>query len=82
MRSYADDMEARLADLTSIPEEQKAITDLTFAESRLLHIHPFKDFNGRVSRLFLTEVLCRLDLAVVGLCRGAIWRRRFAMEAG
>ena len=37
----------------------------TYAEGQLLHIHPFQDFNGRVSRLFLTELLCRLDLSVV-----------------
>ena len=65
MRSYADDLEARLTDLTRSPGEEKAITDLTFAEGQLLHIHPFKDFNGRVSRLFLIELLCRLDLSVI-----------------
>ena len=106
MRSYADDLEVRLADLTRNPGEQKAITDFTFAEGRLLHIHPFKDFNGRVSRLFLIELLCRLDLSVVASSIAspapskhyfaalraydrhdpgpltAIWRRRFALEAG
>ena len=40
---------------------------LSFAEGRLLHIHPFEDFNGRVSRLFLLELLHRLDLPVVTL---------------
>ena len=108
MRSYAADMEARLADLIRSPEQQKAITDLTFAEGRLLHIHPFKDFNGRVSRLFLIELLCRLDLSVIASSIAspvseeashyfaalraydrhdphpltAVWRRRFALEAG
>lgn len=106
MRSYADDLEARLTDLTRNPGGQKAITDFTFAEGRLLHIHPFKDFNGRVSRLFLIELLCRLDLSVVASSIAspapskhyfaalraydrhdpgpltAIWRRRFALEAG
>ena len=62
MRSYAADMEARLADSARSPGEQKIIADLAFAEGRLLHIHPFKDFNGRVARLFLIELLYRLDL--------------------
>ncbi len=41
------------------------IDDLTFAEGRLLHIHPFEDFNGRVTRLLLIELTCRLDLPEV-----------------
>jgi len=108
MRSYAANLEARLADLTRSPGEEKAITGLTFAEGQLLHIHPFKDFNGRVSRLFLIELLCRLDLSVIASTIAspdpegsqdyfaalraydrhdrrpltAIWRRRFALEAG
>ena len=65
MRTYAADMEARLADLAGSTVEQKTIADLTFAEGRLLHIHPFKDFNGRVSRLFLIELLYRLNLSVI-----------------
>lgn len=69
MRSYTADLEARLADLTRSTEEQEAreqktIADLAFAEGRLLHIHPFKDFNGRVSRLFLVELLYRMNLQV------------------
>ena len=62
MRSYTADLEVRLADLARSSGEQKIIADLAFAEGRLLHIHPFKDFNGRVSRLFLIELLYRLDL--------------------
>ena len=69
MRSYTADLEVRLGDLTSSTEEQKiqerkTIADLAFAEGRLLHIHPFKDFNGRVSRLFLIELLYRMNLQV------------------
>jgi hypothetical protein len=35
---------------------------LAFAEGRFLTIHPFADFNGRTIRLFLLELLRRLDL--------------------
>lgn len=31
----------------------------------MLHIHPFEDFNGRVTRLFLIELLYRLELPIV-----------------
>ena len=64
MENYAADLEYRLtARHTDSPEH--LIDDLVFAEGRLLHIHPFADFNGRVSRLFLAELLYRLDLPAV-----------------
>ena len=59
MRNYAADLDARLAAWDSDPN--KAIEGLTFAEGELLKIHPFEDFNGRVTRLLLTELMCRLD---------------------
>ena len=64
MRNYAADREVRLTGLDDNSGE-RLIDDLTFAEGRLLHIHPFEDFNGRVSRLFLIELLYRLDLPVI-----------------
>ncbi|MGH8524836.1 MAG: hypothetical protein ACREXY_11645, partial [Gammaproteobacteria bacterium] len=33
---------------------------LAFAEGRLLSIHPFLDFNGRATRVWLREVIRRL----------------------
>ncbi|MEX2580840.1 MAG: DEAD/DEAH box helicase [Verrucomicrobiales bacterium] len=38
---------------------------LAWIESRFLAIHPFKDFNGRVVRLLMAEVLRRAELPVV-----------------
>lgn len=64
MRNYADDLEARLEDVDDNSDE-RFIEHLTFAEGRLLHIHPFEDFNGRVSRLFLIELLYRLNLPMI-----------------
>jgi len=40
---------------------------LAFAEARLLTIHPFADFNGRLVRLWLWEILRRLKLPPVQL---------------
>ena len=62
MNNYTADLGVRLADFLRNPEYQKAINNLTFAEGQLLHIHPFADFNGRVSRLFIIELLCRMKL--------------------
>jgi CRISPR-associated endonuclease/helicase Cas3 len=60
MRDYALDLQARW------PEATRNLSDLTleflaFAEGRFLTIHPFRDFNGRIIRLFLRELLRRLD---------------------
>lgn len=63
MRIYSDDLAARLAHLT----DDLLLETLAFAEGRLLSIHPFRDFNGRVTRLFLRELLRRLDLPPVDL---------------
>ena len=62
MRNYAADLEARKS---SVNDSFRILDDLVFAEGRFLHIHPFEDFNGRVSRLFLVELLYRLDLPVI-----------------
>jgi len=40
---------------------------LAFAEGRFLTIHPFQNFNGRTIRLFLAELMRRLDLPGVVL---------------
>ena len=55
-----------LPDGASYPEATATLSDLTlellaFAEGRFLSIHPFRDFNGRTIRLFLRELLRRLD---------------------
>lgn len=65
MRDYARDLEARLAALKD--REELLLEALAFAEGRLLSIHPFADFNGRVTRLFLRLLLRRLDLPGVNL---------------
>lgn len=64
MRDYLLDLQIRLehADtLELLPES------LAFAEGRLLTIHPFADFNGRLARLWLWELLRRLNLPPVEL---------------
>lgn len=63
MRNYADDLEMRLKHLDKTIE--RLVETLVFAEGHLLSIHPFEDFNGRVSRLFLIELCERLNLPIV-----------------
>ena len=64
MREYGLDLQARLAGPVSFELLPRT---LAFAESRLLTIHPFADFNGRLVRLWLWEILRRLKLPPVQL---------------
>lgn len=61
MRAYVWDLAARLSHLSEEPDELWLET-LAFAEGRLLSIHPFADFNGRVSRVFVDWLTRRLNL--------------------
>lgn len=61
MREYARDLEARLESLLPEPDDHW-LEALAFAEGRLLSIHPFADFNGRVTRVFIDLLTRRLKL--------------------
>ena len=69
-REYCLNLQARF------PDAARAVSELTleflsFAEGRFLSIHPFADFNGRTIRVFLLELLRRLDLPRVPLAAPA-----------
>ncbi len=64
IRDYSADLATRMQDLSS---DTSLLETLAFAEGRLLSIHPFNDFNGRITRLFLGEILRRLNLPPVEL---------------
>ena len=58
---FGADLLARWPDAAAAPGDF-TLELLAFAEGRFLSIHPFQDFNGRTIRLFLLELLRRLDL--------------------
>jgi CRISPR-associated endonuclease/helicase Cas3 len=66
VRDYCADLKVRLTEM-SAGRETLLLETLAFAEGRLLFIHPFSDFNGRVTRLMLAEILRRLELPPVEL---------------
>jgi CRISPR-associated endonuclease/helicase Cas3 len=66
VREYGFDLEARLSALRR-PFDDLLLESLAFAEGRLLSIHPFADFNGRVTRAWLREIIRRLGLPPVQL---------------
>ncbi len=65
-REYGRDLEARLSALRW-PFDDTVLEALAFAEGRLLFIHPFADFNGRATRVWLREIIRRLGLPPVQL---------------
>lgn len=65
MHDYEADLGVRLEALSEHPGLLPET--LAFAEGRLLSIHPFRDFNGRVTRIFLPWLLRRLELPPVDL---------------
>lgn len=66
MRDYGLDLQARWPEALG-DNVERLLEFLAFAEGRFLTVHPFRDFNGRTVRLFLTELLRRLDLPRVTL---------------
>lgn len=84
MRDYGLDLQARVAGFDGRLDDQ-LLECLAFAEGRLLSVHPFRDFNGRVTRVFLGELLRRLELpdAEVSPAPGEPTRRYLeALRAG
>lgn len=79
MHEYGLDLQARLSSLDAgVPTSNDAtgardidtaalFETLAFAEGHLLSIHPFTDFNGRTTRLFLRLLMRRLDLPAVAI---------------
>ena len=61
MRDYVLDLQVRW-DAATADASELTLELLAFAEGRFLTIHPFQDFNGRTIRLFLLELLRRMDL--------------------
>lgn len=66
MRDYGRDLAARWEEASAVAGDLM-LEFLAFAEGRFLSIHPFQDFNGRTVRLFMLEILRRLDLPRVVL---------------
>lgn len=68
MRQYCDDLEFRLSSRGLNPQiNDELIEVLAFAEGRILSVHPFLDFNGRIARMLLFALLYRLNLPPISL---------------
>lgn len=61
MREYVLDLQARI-ETSPLVADDRLLESLAFAEGRLLSIHPFTDFNGRTTRVFIDWLTRRLQL--------------------
>jgi CRISPR-associated endonuclease/helicase Cas3 len=74
---YVRNLETRLEHLSEEPDERWLET-LAYAEGELLSVHPFPDLNGRISRLWLSELLRRMGLPPVDIVPSdAAFRERY-----
>jgi fido (protein-threonine AMPylation protein) len=74
---YVRNLGARLQHLPAEPDD-RWLEALAYAEGELLSIHPFPDLNGRVSRLWLLELLRRMGLPPVDIVpTDADFRQRY-----
>jgi len=80
IRDYFADLNTRMGTLHDAGDPL-LLELLAFAEGRLLSIHPFPDFNGRVTRLFLAELLRRLELPAVEVAPASPVNRQRFLEA-
>lgn len=69
IRDYTANLAEQLRHVATA--EERIIELLAYAEGELLTIHPFRDLNGRVSRLWLLELLTRLGLPAVDIAPSA-----------
>lgn len=65
IRDYTANLAEQLQHVATA--EERIIELLAYAEGQLLTIHPFRDLNGRISRLWLLELLTRLGLPAVDI---------------
>jgi fido (protein-threonine AMPylation protein) len=74
---YARNLDARLQHLPAEPDD-RWLEALAYAEGKPLCIHPFPDLNGRISRLWLLELLRRMGLPPVDIVPSdADFRQRY-----
>lgn len=74
---YVRNLDARLQHLPDEPDD-RWLEALAYAEGELLSIHPFPDLNGRISRLWMLELLRRMGLPPVDIVPSdADFRQRY-----
>lgn len=69
VKSLCDDLAERLKHLPSSSEQEKYLAEvislLAWLQHRLVWIHPFQDYNGRIARLLTNLLLLKLELPII-----------------
>ncbi len=68
MKVLVDDTEYALSNLPSISSDEylnRFVEVLTHFQHRFVYIHPFVDYNGRMSRMFTNYLLMRFNFPVI-----------------
>lgn len=75
IKSLSDDLAERIKHLPSSFEQEKYLAEvislLAWFQHRLVWIHPFQDYNGRIARLLTNLLLLNLELPIIEIKAGA-----------
>lgn len=71
VKNLCDDLEERLKFVPSQQDEEKYLAEiielLAWFQHRFVWIHPFKDYNGRMTRLLTNLLALNLDLPILSI---------------
>ena len=74
VKNLCDDLEERLKYLPSPKNDEEFLSEiislLAWFQHRLVWIHPFKDYNGRIARLLTNLLALNLNLPVLEIKAG------------
>lgn len=85
VKSLCDDLAERLRHLPSSSEQEKYLDEvislLAWFQHRLVWIHPFQDYNGRISRVLTNLLLLNLELPIMEIKAGTKKDRGYYIKA-
>jgi len=74
IKSLCDDLTERLKHLPSFSDQEKYLAEiislLAWFQHRLVWIHPFQDYNGRIARVLTNLLLLNLELPIIEIKAG------------
>ena len=85
VKNLCDDLKERLQHLPPSEEEQEFLAEvislIAWFQHRFVWIHPFKDYNGRLARLFTNLILLNLGFPILTIKAGKGEDREHYVEA-
>ena len=83
MTNLCADLKVRLSHLQTKEENyiEKVVELLSWFQHRLVWIHPFQDYNGRVARMLTVLILLSLNLPPIEIKANTGWDRKIYLKA-